>query len=364
MPMQTMVIILAGGKGTRLYPLSRDRCKPAVPFGGRYRVIDFVLSNFTNSGFYKIKILTQYMSNSLNHHISTAWRLSCHLDQYVDIVPPQMRKGERWYLGSADAVYQNLHLIENENPNYVFVFGADHIYKMNMRKMLDYHIKEGADLTVSSVPYPLDKAKGMGILEVDENNSIKGFPEPMPGRADMALVSMGNYIFSKKALLEVLEKDSQDKDSNHDFGRDIIPEMIKKYHTYAYDFTANRWPGMEEKEQGYWCDIGTIDVYWEANMDLCSVSPRLNLYNKQWPIRTRIPHYPPAKFVFANERERRIGRATDSLVSEGCIISGGDVNKSILSPGVRINSYASVTDSVLMDEVKIGRHCRIKKDFT
>jgi len=362
-----LTMIMAGGKGARLFPLSRDRAKPAVPFGGRFRVIDFVLSNFTNSGLYRIKVLIQFMSESLNRHISLGWRMSSQLEHYIDIVPPQMRRGHSWYLGTADAIYQNINIIENENPDYIFIFGGDHVYKMDVRQMLDYHIEKGADLTISAVPISLHKASEMGVIEADPYGQITGFiekpknPKPMLEKKDMALVSMGNYIFKREALLEVLEKDHHDKDSAHDFGRNIIPQMINQYNTYAYDFMTNHWPGMEEKERGYWCDIGTIDTYWEANMDLCSVTPRLNLYNQEWPVRTTRLHYPPSKFVFANEPQRRVGRATDSLVSEGCIISGGYVNRSVLSPGVKIHSYTRVTDSVLMEGVEIGRHCKIKK---
>jgi glucose-1-phosphate adenylyltransferase len=365
--MNALVIIMAGGKGSRLYPLCRDRCKPAVPFGGRYRVIDFVLSNFTNAGFYKIKVLTQFMSDSLNRHIQKTWRLTSQLDHYVDILPPQMRDENRFYIGTADAVYQNLPLIEEEDAEHVFIFGADHIYKMDISQMLDYHLGKNADMTISALPVPLERADQMGIIEADEYGSVKNFvekpanPKPMPGDEDMAFVSMGNYIFRKEVLLEVLEKDNLDRGSAHDFGRDIIPGMIARYRVSAYDFTTNEWPGMEEKERGYWCDVGSIDTYWEANIDLCHVTPRLNLYNRRWPIRSALLNYPPAKFVFSNEKERRIGRATDSLVSEGCIISGGDVIRSVLSPGVRINSFASVTDSVLMEGVEVGRHCSIKK---
>jgi glucose-1-phosphate adenylyltransferase len=362
-----LVMILAGGKGSRLYPLSRDRAKPAVPFGGRYRVIDFALSNFTNSGFYKIKVLTQFMSNSLNRHISMGWRLDSNLGHYVDIVPPQMRVGESWYLGTADAIYQNINLIADEDAETIFIFGGDHIYRMDVRQMLDYHKKKKADLTVAVIPVPLSIASEMGVLEVDNDGKIVDFqekpkdPKPMPGRSDVALVSMGNYIFNKEILLNMLDKDHNNRNSSHDFGKDIIPSMIGKYNIFAYDFNTNSWPNMEEKERGYWCDIGTIDAYWEANMDLCNVTPRFNLYNKDWPVRTVFYPYPPAKFVFANEPGSRVGRATDSLVSEGCIISGGQVNRCVLSPGVRINSYAYVSDSVVMEGVEIGRHCRIQR---
>lgn len=362
-----LVMILAGGKGSRLYPLSRDRAKPAVPFGGRYRVIDFALSNFTNSGFYQIKVLTQFKSDSLNRHISMGWRLASQLGHYVDLVPPQMRVGETWYLGTADAVYQNINLILDEDADHIFIFGGDHVYRMDVRQMLEYHKQKNAELTVAAVPIPIQDAKEMGVLEIDKSGQIIGFaekpqkPKPIPHKEDMALVSIGNYIFNREVLIDILNKDSKDKDSTHDFGKDIIPSMIGKNRVFAYDFTTNTWPGMEEKERGYWCDIGTIDAYWSANMDLCSVTPRVNLYNQQWPITTALYHYPPVKFVFANEEERRVGRATDSLVSEGCIISGGQVNRCVLSPGVRINSFAYITDSVLMEGVEIGRHCKIQK---
>jgi len=364
---QELVMILAGGKGSRLYPLSRDRAKPAVPFGGRYRVIDFALSNFTNSGFYKIKVLTQFMSNSLNRHITMGWRLDSNLGHYIDIVPPQMRIGESWYLGTADAVYQNINLIADEDANYIFIFGGDHIYRMNVRQMYNYHKEKKSDMTVAAIPIPIEKASEMGVLEINEEGRIISFqekptnPKPMPGRKDVALVSMGNYIFNRDVLLNILNKDHNDKNSSHDFGKDIIPRMINTHNVFIYDFNTNTWPNIEEKEKGYWCDIGTIEAYWEANMDLCSVTPRFNLYNKDWPIRTLCCPYPPAKFVFSNEPGSRVGRATDSLVSEGCIISGGHVDRCVLSPGVRINSYAYIKESVIMEGVEIGRHCRIQR---
>ncbi len=362
-----LVMIMAGGKGDRLYPLSKDRAKPAVPFGGRYRVIDFALSNFTNSGFYHIKVLTQFKSDSLNRHISTGWKLATQLDHYVDIVPPQMRVNTNWYLGTADAIYQNINLILDENPDYVFVFGGDHVYKMDIRQMLEFHIQKDADVTVSAVPIPLAEATQMGVIEIDPERQIKSFlekpenPQPMPGSKTMALASMGNYIFKRDVLLKMLFQDHENESSAHDFGKNILPQMLGKFNVCAYDFSTNTWPGREDKETGYWCDIGTIDAYWEANMDLCSVTPRLNLYNPDWPIRTTLHHYPPVKFVFANEKDRRVGQATDSLVSEGCIISGGHVHKCVLSPGVRINSYADVAESIMMEGVDIGRHCKIKK---
>ncbi len=365
--MSELAMILAGGQGKRLYPLSRDRAKPAVPMGGRYRIIDFVLSNFINSGFFKIKVLVQFKSNSLIRHISLGWRLSPHIGHYIDMVPAQMQMGKTWYRGTADAIYQNMNLIEDENPDHIFIFGGDHVYKMDVRQMFDYHLSVGAELTIATLPKPVHEATSMGVVQVDKDLHIVGFeekparPKEIPGRPGFALVSMGNYIFNRVAIVEQLRRDSREKSaSHHDFGKDIIPKMIASKQVYAYDFTANRIPGMNEKEIGYWRDVGSIEEYFKANMDLVEVTPKLNLYNSSWPIRTTYLPFPPAKFVFANEPEGRVGYATDSLVSEGCIISGGHVHRSILSPAVRINSFAEVTDSILMEGVDIGRHCKIK----
>lgn len=365
--MSQLVMILAGGEGKRLYPLSRDRAKPAVPMGGRYRIIDFVLSNFINSGFFKIKVLVQFKSNSLIRHISLGWRLSPHIGHYIDMVPAQMQTGKSWYKGTADAIYQNMNLIEDENPDHIIIFGGDHVYKMDVRQMFEYHLQKKAELTVSAVPKPVAEATSMGVIQVDKDWHIIGFeekpqkPKEIPGRPGFALVSMGNYIFNRGSVVEQLRKDAKARSvSHHDFGKDIIPKMIASKQVFAYDFTTNSIPGMDEKESGYWRDVGSIDEYFKANMDLVDVTPRLNLYNPLWPIRTTNLPYPPAKFVFANEPEGRVGYATDSLVSEGCIISGGHVHKSVLSPSVRINSFAEVTDSILMEGVDIGRYCRIR----
>lgn len=361
-----LTMILAGGQGTRLFPLSRERAKPAVPFGGRYRIIDFVLSNFINSGFYKIKVLTQFRSESLTRHLSLAWYLPPTLGHYIDHVPPQMKTGSEWYKGSADAVYQNLNLIYNGNCEQVCIFGADHIYKMDIRQMLDCHIQKNADLTVAAIPVPINEANNFGVFEIDNNWKVTGFkekpenPKPIPDNPKMALASMGNYVFSTDVLINNVIKDSEE-DTNHDFGKDILPCMIDKYNVCAYSFFENNIPGMTEQERGYWRDVGNIDAYWHANMDLVAVSPIFNLYNEDWPIRTYYHPLPPAKFVFAGKEEGRVGAATDSLVSEGCIISGGQVERSILSPRVRINSYSNVTDSILMEGVDIGRHARIKR---
>ena len=361
-----LVMILAGGQGTRLFPLSKERAKPAVPFGGRYRIIDFVLSNFINSDFFKIKVLTQFKSESLTRHLSLAWNLPPILGHFIDHVPPQMKTGGDWYKGSADAVYQNLNIIRNENCELVFVFGADHIYKMDMRQLQGYHDKKNAHLTIASIPVPIKEASNFGVIEVNSDWKVIGFeekpakPKSIPGQSDMALVSMGNYVFNTDTLVENVIKDSKNN-SDHDFGKNIIPDMIHDYNVFAYSFHDNTILGMDEAERGYWRDVGSIYAYWQANMDLVAVSPIFNLYNDDWPIRTYHHPFPPAKFVFANEKEGRVGIATDSLVSEGCIISGGQVERSILSPKVRVNSFSNVTESILMEGVNIGRYAKVRR---
>jgi glucose-1-phosphate adenylyltransferase len=358
-----LAMILAGGEGTRLYPLTKDRAKPAVPFGGKYRIIDFVLSNFVNSGIFKIKVLTQFKSESLDKHLSRGWRLSSMLDHFVEPVPAQMRLGKHWYKGSADAIYQNLNIIQDENPDYVCIFGGDHIYKMNVKQMLAFHIEKKASVTVASVCVSKELARDFGVIEVNDNSQIIGFqekpenPVSYKGDANIALASMGNYIFKKEALVNALTRDAE-LQTSHDFGRDIITTMDGTKEIYAYDFNLNMIPGMEEKERGYWRDIGNLDAYYDANMDLISVSPVFNLYNEKWPILTYVPPNPPAKFVFAHEERK--GFATDSLISDGCVISGGSVNKSILSPDVRINSFTKVDNSILFENVNVGRYAKIK----
>lgn len=368
MPVEdSLVMILAGGEGKRLYPLTRDRAKPAVPFGGRYRIIDFVINNFINSGFYKLKILTQYKSDSLNKHLLRGWPLSPFINQYVELVPAQMRIDGHWYQGTGDAVYQNLHHIREEECDYVCVFGGDHIYKMNVAAMRDYHKENDADLTISAIPIPIEEASEYGIMEVDENWRLTGFiekpktkPKHLPGDETKCLASMGNYIFKKDKLIQELELDAKLEDSSHDFGKNIIPAMLEKGDkVFVYDFAKNEFPGMEESERGYWRDVGTIDAYWQANMDLLAYDPELNLYSKEWPLRTFNYNYPPAKFIW-EELERR-GLATNSMVSEGCVISGGALSRCILSPKVRINSFSSVVDSILMENVNVGRHSHIVK---
>ena len=361
-----LVMILAGGEGKRLYPLTRDRAKPAVPFGGRYRIIDFVLNNFINSGFYKIKVLTQYKSDSLNQHISRGYALSPFLDQYVDLVPAQMRTGGTWYQGTADAVYQNVLHIVDADPNYVCVFGGDHIYKMDVSQMLDYHKEKQAALTIAAIPIPIEEASEFGIMEVDDNWRLTSFiekpktkPKSIPGHPELCLASMGNYIFGRDVLVDALERDAKIEDSNHDFGKNVIPMLLNEGKpVYVYNFKDNAFSGMTDAERGYWKDVGSIDAYWQANMDLLDSCPELNLYAKEWPLRTFNYNYPPAKFIW--QEGDRVGMATNSMVSEGCIVSGGSLSRCILSPKVRINSYSQVSDSILMENVNVGRHCEIK----
>jgi len=362
-----LTMILAGGMGERLYPLTRDRAKPAVPFGGRYRIIDFVINNFINSGFFKIKVMTQFKSNSLIEHITRTWRLVPEIGQYVDIVPAQMRKGPFWFRGTADAVFQNLELIFDEQPEFVCVFGGDHIYKMDVNQMLQEHMTNDADLTIATIPVPVEEAHHFGIVEVDSDWRVTGFVEKpkegaktIPGRPDMVLASMGNYIFKANVMIDVLQRNAL-RDAAHDFGKEIIPAMYPRMKVHAYDFGQNYVPGEAEINRGYWRDVGTIDSYFAASLDLVAVTPLFNLYNAQWPMVSAPLNLPPAKFVFADSKSQRIGIATDSLVSAGVIISGGTINRSILHPRVRIHSYTDVDESILMDGVEIGRHSKIRR---
>lgn len=362
-----LVMILAGGEGKRLYPLTKDRAKPAVPFGGRYRIIDFVLNNFINSGFFKIKVLTQYKSDSLNKHITRGWALSPFLDQYVDLAPAQMRTGSEWYRGTADAIYQNVFHITDEDPDYVCIFGGDHIYKMDVSQMLDYHKEKNADLTISAIPIPIEEAHEFGIIEVDDDWKLINFvekpqtaPKSIPGNPNMCLASMGNYIFDKDSLLNALEEDEKIENSNHDFGKNVIPMMLNEgKRIFVYNFNDNAFPGMTDRERGYWMDVGSIDAYWQANMDLLDYDPELNLYSQDWPLRTFNYNYPPAKFIW--EEGERVGMATNSMVSEGCIVSGAGLSRCVLSPKVKVNSFSQISESILMENVEIGRHSRIKK---
>jgi glucose-1-phosphate adenylyltransferase len=363
MNMGILAMILAGGKGERLHPLTIHRAKPAVPFGGIYRIIDFTLSNCINSGIRKIAVLPQYKSLSLDKHLRLAWNIfSGELDEYIISVPPQQRVGEQWYQGTADAIYQNIYMIEKDAPEHIFVLAGDHIYKMDYAEMLRFHEEQRADATVAAIETPCRSATGFGIVEVDNGGRIIGFeekplnPKPIPGRPDTAFASMGIYLFNTRTLLEYLKSDALQKTA-HDFGKNIIPQMMQTSRVYAYNFKDEN-----KKEAKYWRDVGTIDAYWEANMDLVSVDPLLNLYDKAWPIRTYQSQNPPAKFVFAQEKKGgRLGIALDSIVAHGCILSGGRVQNSVLSPNVRVNSFSEVHESILMENVDIGRHCRIRK---
>ena len=358
-------MILAGGEGKRLYPLTRERAKPAVPFGGKYRIIDFALNNFANSGIYKIKILTQFMSDSLNQHIARAWPMTPFAGQFIDLVPAQMRIGKEWYRGTADAIFQNLNLIYDDMPELVCIFGGDHIYKMDVSQMIDYHQDKNADLTIAAIPVPVKEASAFGVIEVDAEYRIIGWeekpehPREMPDKPGWALASMGNYVFNREILINELNDDSSDLDSNHDFGKNIIKSMINRANVFVYDFHSNKIPGQSEQQGRYWRDVGHIDSYWEANMDLVAVTPSFNLYQDEWPIRTFSYQAPPSKYVFDTDDRR--GSAVDSIVSDGCIISGGSLVKCVLSPWVRINSFAQVEESILMHGVNVGRHVKLKK---
>jgi glucose-1-phosphate adenylyltransferase len=367
-PNQVLVMILAGGEGRRLAPLTNERAKPAVPFGGRYRIIDIVLSNFVNSGLFRIKVLTQYKSASLEEHIARVWRLSPILDQFIEAIPAQQRTGKSWFKGSADAVFQTQHVIDDEKPEIVAIFGGDHVYKMDVRQMIDFHVARKCEATVAVIPVPRHEARDFGVIEVDPSGRIVGFHEKdpdaptMPGNPDMCLASMGNYVFNTKALMAEINGDADLESSKHDFGHDILPRMVKQGQAiYAYDFAQNHVPGEDEHGLGYWRDIGTVEAYWQAQMDLIEIHPHFNLYNTRWPIRTGVTHDPPAKFVFRDEVHARVGIATDSLVSHGCIISGGRIHRSVLSVGCRINSFSEVEESVLFEGVRIGRHARLRR---
>ncbi len=353
-------IVLAGGEGKRLNPLTADRAKPAVPFGGIYRLVDFVLSNLVNAGYLRIVVLTQYKSHSLDRHITTTWRMSTLLGNYITPVPAQQRLGPRWYQGSADAIHQSLNLVYDEQPEHVVVFGADHVYRMDPRQMVEQHVASGAGVTVAGIRVPRSEARGFGVISTAaDGRHIEAFlekPVDPPGLADdpdSTYASMGNYVFSTEALLEIVKIDAGDEGSVHDMGGSIIPMMVAKGDAEVYDFSQNRVPGSTERDAGYWRDVGTLDSYYDAHMDLVSIHPVFNLYNRHWPILTSAPALPPAKFVF--EEPGRVGMAVDSLVSQGAIVAGGEVRKSILSPGVRVHSGSSVTGSVLMHGVDVGR---------
>lgn len=358
-------IVLAGGEGKRLLPLTLDRAKPAVPFGGHYRLIDFALSNLANGGFTQVIVLTQYKSHSLDLHITRTWRFSTLLGSYVTPVPAQMRRGPSWFAGSADAIYQNLNIIGDERPEYILVFGADHIYRMDPRQMLQQHIETGAAATVAAIRVAPEGASGFGIVEPGDGTLIDRFVEKPPDPVALAAgrehlyASMGNYIFRADALVDVLREDAQDANSRHDMGGDIIPRFVDSGDAHLYDFYTNDIPGVSENERGYWRDVGTLDAYYDASMDLVSVSPAFNLYNAEWPIYTSPPILPPAKFVF--EEPGRNGLAYDSIVSGGTIISGGTVRRSVISPGVFVDQGAVVEGSVVMDHVRIGEGAIVRR---
>ena len=364
---QVLGIVLAGGKGTRLFPLTRERAKPAVPFGGRYRIIDFVLSNLVNSGIYSIYVLTQFRSQSLLQHLSEGWQFGGLLKSHFIIdVPAQMRsQNETWYQGTADAIFQNINLVEQSDPHVVAIFGADHIYRMNIASMIDFHRARHAEVTVAANPVPREYATEFGVIEANEDGRILAFHEKkreaptMPGDPARCYASMGNYIFSTRTLVDLLYSDAKDPHSRHDFGFDILPKLAGKAPIYAYNFETNRIPGEPEGSIPYWRDVGTIEAFYEANMDLNHVKPALNLYNREWPVRSTSYSDPPAKFVF-DEANRR-GEALNSIVSGGCILAGGVVRQSVLGRGVRVHTGAVVEGCVIMDNCDIGRHAKVRR---
>jgi glucose-1-phosphate adenylyltransferase len=360
-----LTLILAGGKGTRLEPLTRDRAKPAVPFGGLYRIIDFTLSNCINSNLRRILVLTQYKARSLDRHIRYGWTfLSRELGEYVEVLPPQQRIDETWYKGTADAIYQNIYSIEKEDPEYVLILAGDHIYKMDYGEMIQAHLDADADLTVGCLTVTRKEAAlQFGVMQVDSRDRVVGFqekpadPMPLPDQPELCLGSMGIYVFTARVLYELLCQDATRTDSDHDFGKNIIPSMIETHYVHAFRFRDRN-----RKAVAYWRDVGTLDAYYQANMDLVEVDPLLNLYDRDWPIRTYQPQMPPPKFVFSDEGPgARRGEALDSMVCQGCIVSGGQVRRSVLSPNVRVNSYATVESSILFEGVNVGRHCRIRR---
>jgi glucose-1-phosphate adenylyltransferase len=361
---KVLTFIMAGGKGERLLPLTKDRTKPAVPFGGIYRIIDFTLSNCINSGMRKIYILTQYKSASLQRHIRLGWNfLPSELGQFIELLPAQQRVGDSWYLGTADAIYQNLYTLEMDRPDEVLILAGDHIYRMNYYSMIDVHREKNADLTVGVVEVEKSKAKQLGVVEVDADGRVTGFfekpanPKTIPGKPDKIYGSMGIYVFNQSILMQELLEDAKNNKSSHDFGKDIIPQMLKKgMKVVAYNFRD------KDRNEEYWRDIGTIDAYYEANMELIQVNPTFNLYDQEWPLRTFQEQYPPVKTVHSGDQEEgRVGLVLDSVVSEGCVVSGGRVQRSILSPNVRINSFSEVYDSILMEGVNVGRYAKIKR---
>ena len=360
-------MVLAGGEGKRLMPLTADRAKPAVPFAGSYRLVDFALSNLINSGLRRIVVLTQYKSHSMDRHISQTWRMSPLLGAYVTSVPAQQRLGKRWYTGSADAILQSMNALSDERPDYVVVVGADHVYRMDFDQMLQSHIESGMEATVAAIRQPLSLATQFGVIEVDKDQPTKisefrekpSDPKPVPGDDSQALVSMGNYIFNAQALIDAIERDAIDETSTHDMGGDIIPYFVEQGTAGAYDFTFNEIPGASERDKSYWRDVGTIDSYYDAHMDLISTMPIFNLYNDEWPVYNQQINMAPAKFIHDSEGNQ--GRTNDSIVSLGVVVSGSVVERSVLSPNVRVFSRSLVTDSIVLDSVEIGRDCTIRR---
>lgn len=362
---RVLAIVLAGGEGKRLMPLTQDRAKPAVPFGGTYRLIDFSLSNIVNSGYLKIVVLTQYKSHSLDRHISKTWRMSSLLGNYVSPVPAQQRVSKEWFSGSADAIFQSLNILDDERPDYVLITGADNIYRMDFSQMVEQHIDTGVGMTVSGIRQPKEMSTAFGVIDTDPKNQkmVRQFLEKpaevdgLPDSPGEILASMGNYVVSADALYQILHEDAEDSASNHDMGGNIVPKFVANGDCGVYDFTFNDVPGTTERDRNYWRDVGTIDMFHEANMDLISVNPIFNLYNEKWPLYTGYTGLPPAKFVYGYHE--RLGHALDSIISPGVIISGGEVMGSVLSPHVRVNSWSSVRDSVLFDGVNVGRNATV-----
>jgi glucose-1-phosphate adenylyltransferase len=362
---KVMGIVLAGGEGKRLAPLTADRAKPAVPFAGLYRLIDFALSNLVNAGVLRIAVLTQYKSHSLDRHITTTWRLSNLLGNYVTPVPAQQRLGPRWYTGSADAIFQSLNLVNDERPDLIVVFGADHVYRMDPQQMWEQHLDGGAGVTVAGIPVPRREATAFGVIQTaPDGRRIEAFlekpadPPGLPGRPEETYASMGNYVFSTEALLDALSTDAGHEDSRHDMGGDIVPMLVGQSAAQVYDFQSNRVPGEDPAGERYWRDVGTLDSYYDAHMDLCALVPAFDLYNSAWPILTNVPAHPPAKFI--HDEGDRVGRAVNSVVSNGAIVSGSTVRESVLSPNVRVHSWAGVDRSVLLDCVQIGRRAVVR----
>jgi glucose-1-phosphate adenylyltransferase len=359
---QTLTLILAGGQGERLYPLTKDRAKPAVPFAGEYRIIDFTLSNCVNSGLNRIYVLTQYMSHSLDRHLKLGWNIfSSALDEFLYTIPPQFRTGNRWYMGTADAVFQNVYILQNERPAHVVILSGDHIYTMDYSEMIEAHARTGALATVAVVEFDRKAARRMGVVELDSDNRVLNFeekpsdPKPVPGRPECSFVNMGVYIFETATLVQAVSDDAR-RDTAHDFGQNILPDLLRTGQVFAHQFRDE-----DRKEARYWRDIGTLDAYYEASMDLVHIAPAFNLYDRDFPIRTFMEPRPPVKMVFSGEQEGRLGIALDSLLCSGCVVSGGRVERSILSPNVRINSYSCVQDSILFDGVNIGRHAQVRR---